>query len=103
MAPAAGSRFTGLPTLTVTAPDGSLRRVVALRLRRPAADTASPYRLADGEGLDLLARRFYGTEALWWRILDANPPVFPLDLHTGDVLNMPQPGPATRTTRAREF
>ncbi|KUJ69067.1 hypothetical protein ACZ90_14600 [Streptomyces albus subsp. albus] len=103
MAPAPGSRFTGLPTLTVTAPDGSTRQVVALRLTRPATDTASPHRLADGEGLDLLARRFYGAESLWWRILDANPRVFPLDLHTGDVLNMPHPGPATRTTRARDF
>ncbi|MFF0445271.1 tail protein X [Streptomyces sp. NPDC004609] len=103
MTPAAGSRFTGLPTLTVTAPDGTTRRVVALRIERRLEDTASPYRLADGEGLDLLARRFYGTESLWWRILDANPIVFPLDLRAGDVLNMPNPAPATRTTRARDF
>ncbi|MFI6289875.1 tail protein X [Streptomyces sp. NPDC051018] len=103
MAPTARSRFTGLPTLTVTAPDGTTRRVVALRLGRRPTETASPYRLADGEALDLLARRFYGTEDLWWRILDANPRVFPLDLRAGDVLNMPEPAPATRTTRARDF
>ncbi|MGW4229491.1 LysM peptidoglycan-binding domain-containing protein [Streptomyces sp. NPDC004980] len=103
MPPGTGSRFTGLPTLTVTAPDGSVRRVVALRLTRPSTGKAGEHRVLQGEGLDLLARRFYGTEALWWRIMDANPLVHPLDVLPGDVLNLPDPEPATRATRARDF
>ncbi|MER7728955.1 hypothetical protein [Streptomyces sp. NPDC096323] len=103
MAPGPGSRFVGLPTLTVTAPDGSSRRVVALRLTRPAPGPVTPHMVAEEEGVDLLARRFYGAENLWWRILDANPPAFPLDLRAGDVVNLPEAGPVTRTTRARDF
>ncbi|MEU6232939.1 tail protein X [Kitasatospora sp. NPDC047058] len=87
----------------MTAPDGSSRLVVALRLTRPPSGPVRPHRLAEGEGVDLLARRFYGAEGLWWRILDANPAVYPLDLRASDVLDMPDQGPATRTTRAREF
>lgn len=56
-----------------------------------------------GEEIDLLARRYYGDESLWWRILDANPLFYPLDLKAGDVINLPAPGPATKITRARSF
>jgi phage tail protein X len=103
MPPPPGSRFAELPILTVTAPDGSRRRVVALQLARPQVEAVSRYRVIQGEDLDLLARRFYGSEDLWWRILDANPLVYPLDVRAGDVLNLPAPGPATRASRARSF
>jgi hypothetical protein len=98
------SRFAGLPILQVTAPDGSTRRVVALRLLRvPLDDSLGRHLVLQGEELDLLARRFYGDEGLWWRLLDANPLAFPLDVKAGDVLNLPDPGPATRAVRARGF
>ncbi|WP_067463972.1 LysM peptidoglycan-binding domain-containing protein [Actinomadura macra] len=103
MPPSPESRYAGLPILTVTAPDGTQRRVVALRLTRPRPATTGRHRVVQGEDLDLLAHRFYGGEGLWWRILDANPLVFPLDVAAGDVLDLPEPGPATRTTRARGF
>ncbi|MBD2896960.1 hypothetical protein amrb99_59130 [Actinomadura sp. RB99] len=103
MPPSPESRYAGLPILTVTAPDGTPRRVVALRLTRPRAAATRRHRVVQGEGLDLLARRFYGSEGLWWRILDANPLLFPLDVTAGDVLDLPEPGPATRVTRARGF
>src|SRR5262245_5816829 len=100
------SRFSHLPALRVLAPDASMRQVIALRLARPGVGgEASLHQVKEGEALDLLARRFYGHEGLWWRILDANPLVYPLDIQPGDVLNVPTPGPgpATRVTRARRF
>jgi hypothetical protein len=103
MAPRPGSPYADLPILTVTAPDGSIRRVVALRLTRPRLPEAGQHRVAQGEGVDLLARRFYGAEGLWWRILDANPLVHPLDVGPGDVLDLPEQAPATRANRARGF
>ena len=103
MPPSPGSRFADLPILTVMGPDGAPRQVVALRLTRPATEVAGRHRVTDGEGIDLLSRRYYGSEALWWRILDANALVFPLDIRPGDVLNLPGQGPATRASRARGF
>lgn len=98
------SRFAHLPLRLAVAPDGSERQVVSLRLERPAlAGAAARHRVEAGESLDQLARRFYGSEGLWWRILDANPLVYPLDIEPGDVLEVPPAGPATRVTRARRF
>jgi nucleoid-associated protein YgaU len=98
------SRFANLPVLQVLTPDGTTRRVIALGLERLSVDgDVTRYCVTQGEAIDLLARRFYGDERLWWRILDANPVVYPLDIEAGDVLNIPAPGPATRVTRTRKF
>src|SRR5690348_14060473 len=98
------SRFANLPVLEVTAPDGSTRHVIALRIGRlPAPAESVPVRVQQGDEPDLLAWRYYGDERLWWRILDANPVLYPLDIRPGDVLNLPAPGPATQITRARTF
>ena len=98
------SRFARLPMRAVTTPDGSQRTVVELRLQGQVTDaTAASYRVRAGDSIDFLARRFYGDEHLWWRILDANPTVYPLDLKPGDVLDVPDPGSATTITRARRF
>jgi hypothetical protein len=98
------SRFANLNILQVQAPDGSVRRVVALRLGQPVIEgIASRHMVTQDEPLDLLAYRLYGSEGLWWRILDANPLIYPFDIQPGDVLNLPTPGPVTRITRARSF
>jgi nucleoid-associated protein YgaU len=97
------SRFASLPLLQVVAPDGGTRNVVALRLQRPLLESPNRHRVVQGEGLDLIALRLLGGEGLWWRILDANALVYPLDIQPGAVLAIPQPGPATQITRARSF
>jgi hypothetical protein len=97
------SRFASLPVLQVAAPDGGTRTVVALRLQRPVLQSLTRHRVVQGEGLDLVALRLLGGESLWWRILDANPLVYPLDIGPGAVLAIPRPGPATQITRARSF
>jgi hypothetical protein len=103
MPAAPGSRLAGLPVLAVRAPDGTIRHVVALRLTgtQPAAERV--HRVVRGEGIDLIARRELGDEGLWWRVLDANPVRYPLDLPAGEVLRLPAPEQATRANRARSF
>ena len=103
MPAAPGSRFDGLPVLSATAPDGSVRRVVALRLRRETLPSVARHRVVHGEAVDLLARRFFRDEDLWWRILDANALFYPLELEPGTVLDVPTSGEAARVTRARRF
>jgi phage tail protein X len=98
------SRYAGQPILSARAPDGGERQVVALRLRTPRTEPQlRRHRVNQAEPLDLLARRLYGAEGLWWRILDANPIVYPLDLAAGDLLVLPGVAAATRATRARQF
>jgi hypothetical protein len=98
------SRFADLPLYEVTAPDGTMRRVVGLRIPRPALGAPIGRRmLREREGIDLVAQELLGDESLWWRILDANPLVHPFDLGPGDTLAIPPPGAATRATRARTF
>ena len=60
---------------------------------------AIEHTLVAGETLPLLARRYYGNEALWWRIADANGLRFPLDFEAGDVLTIVPLRVATRTGR----
>jgi len=98
------SRYRNLSTLKAVAPDGTTHEVISLRLRHDQIPRVSQvHRLTQGESLDLLARRFFGDERLWWRILDANPVIYPLDFQSGDKLNIPALAPATRITRARSF
>jgi hypothetical protein len=97
------SRFASLPVLLRPGPDGREHEVIALRLTRPVLTEATRHRVLQGDMVDLLARRSNGDERLWWRILDANPLVFPLDIEPGAELVIPAAGPATRVTRARSF
>lgn len=55
--------------------------------------------IVGGETLDLLARRYYGREDLWYRIADANPGRFPLDWQAGETVVIPPIRVATRTPR----
>lgn len=98
------SPYAKLPVLRVQAPDGGARDVIALRTLPPESDTvAARHRVIEGEHVDAIARKAFGSERLYFRVLDANPVIYPLDIRPGDVLDLPAPGPATRVTRARRF
>lgn len=98
------SRFASLPVFEAVAPDGSRRHVIGMLIGKfPAPATAEQYRVVQGECVDLVARRLFGAEGLWWRLLDANPLIYPLDIEPGAQLSLPEPGQATRITRARRF
>lgn len=48
--------------------------------------------IRDGDRLDILAKELYGDETLEWVFMDANPQYSsPLDIKTGDYLNVPNP------------
>ena len=98
-----GSRFAGLPVLEVTAPDGTRCHVIGLRLTAVAAVSEQTHRVLQGEQVDAIARRRLGDEQLWWRLLDANPLRYPLELTPGEHLRLPEPSRATRANRARRF
>lgn len=98
-----GSRFAGLPVFEVTAPDGTRRHVIGLRLTATGTAGEQTHRVRQGEAVDLIARGRLGDEKSWWRLLDVNPLRYPLDLVPGEQLRLPEPGRATRANRARSF
>lgn len=100
------SRFAQQPLLRVLSTDGTPQVAVALPLTASSRGDGSgvaTYRVSQRDTVESIANKVLGDESQWWRILDANPVFYPMDLKPGDVLNLPAPGPATRAIRSRTF
>lgn len=99
-----GSRYRGLTAYAATAPDGTARPTLPAR-PLPAAGLQTPYlhTLVAGESIEYLAHRYLGSSELWWRIADANPLAFPLDIRPGTVLAIPTGQQAGLVVRTRSF
>lgn len=99
------SRYYGLSTYEATDAKGETHPTVAIRLHSPPGPDAgiAQHRLVGAETLEYLAWRQYGSSAAWWRIADAGPPVFPLDVQPGDVVNLPSAIHVGRVERPRRF
>jgi nucleoid-associated protein YgaU len=93
-----GSSFSRYRNLAVVEIDG--KRSVAQRPDKlPAAASGSATHVViAGETLDMLADRYYGHEALWWRIADANDTKYLFALAAGDQIVIPPLRTATATT-----
>ena len=76
------SRYFGIPTATLTGPDG--RTIIYLRRRMvPAPErfaTIQEHVVATGERLDNIAAHYLGDPLAFWRIADANRALDPHDL-----------------------
>lgn len=70
--PSRTSRYFGLPSIEVRAPDGSPRRLGAPRVV-PEPPIAGTYEAVAGDRLDLLALEAVGDSTRWWALADANP------------------------------
>ena len=79
--------------------DGRTCLVQRLTGEPPTYSDALLHTLVGNESLDLLAKKYYGREDLWWRIADANPGRFPLDWQPGETLVIPPIRVATRMPR----
>ena len=76
-------------------PDGTEVRYAKRRLLPPLdAQETQEHVVGAGERPDLLAQRFFGDPARWWRIADANPVLDPRELtdEAGRVVDIPEPG-----------
>jgi hypothetical protein len=85
------SRYHGVPTETVTLPDG--RTVTAVKLRPLPATTGSAFAVQEKDRLDLLARTRLGDGTAFWRIADANTELEAprLEAPPGRVIDLPEP------------
>lgn len=88
------SRYAGVQTATLAAPDGAevvylLRRLVPQPSAYAAAGT---YPVAEGDRLDNVAFKLLGDPELFWRLCDANRAVRPDELQqVGRALAVPLP------------
>jgi hypothetical protein len=97
------SRYYGLPTYQIEDRRG---QTTALALRpslNPPSTTDYRHRVTALENLEYLAWRYYGSSDDFWRILDANPVRFPLDLKPAEMLTVPVGADTGLVQRTRRF
>ncbi|WP_046733774.1 hypothetical protein [Streptomyces humi] len=84
---------------------GTPRATVAIRRHTPPADGAVAYehRVTGAEDLEYLSWRYFGDSEVWWRIADANPVAFPLDLRPGAAVAVPASQDVGVVNRDRVF
>ena len=99
------SRYAATPSASATAADGKTRPTIGTRLVAPLPVGTVTYQhvLSGAESLESLAFRYFGSSAAWWRIADANSPLFPLDLQTGTAISIPSVTDVGRIERSRSF
>jgi nucleoid-associated protein YgaU len=98
------SRYRGAPTFEVDDPSRGPQPTVAIRTPTGLLPgTVYRHVVVAPEDIEYLAWRYYGNSAQWWRIAEANPLVFPLDLRPGTALIIPAPDALGRIERTRRF
>jgi hypothetical protein len=99
------SRYYKLLVYDATSAAGTSHPTVAIRSSTPPAPGTTVYRhtVSGVETMEYLAWRYYGDSKMWWRIAEANPPRFPLDLPTATPLNIPRANDLGTVVRDRRF
>lgn len=69
------SRYNRNRLAPVTGADGVTRLTILPRSPAAATYSVQYYTWGQHDRLDLLARRYYGSEQLWWIFADANPQI----------------------------
>lgn len=87
-----GSRYMGRPVLSVPTADGGMSAVVYRSGYPNLLNTSfSFYTVVEGDRMDLIAAKIYGSPGDWWRIADANPEIwYPESLVVGSIIRIPQ-------------
>lgn len=100
-----GSRYQSLPIYEAADAEGEINATIGLRPTPPPPQTVEVYQhiLSGAENVEYLAWRYYGTSTAWWRIADALPVIFPLDIPTGATVSIPSGEDIGRVIRTRRF
>lgn len=98
------SRHFRQPVHRVRDASGQEREAIAIRPppAPPGPSGATQHLLSGVESIEYLAWRYFGQSDAWWRIADANPTAFPLDLFPGSKLSIPAAADVGRMERTRK-
>lgn len=97
------SRYWALRSYEAPGDDGP---TTALPIRPNATlkqEDLVEHRFSGVETIEYLAWRFYGRSAVWWRVADANPLIYPLDYRPGATVHIAPAGSINRVLRTRTF
>lgn len=99
------SRYFGLPVNAVADSTGQTHSAIAIRPHEPPPADAFRYRhvVTGAEDIEYLAWRYLGDSRQWWRIAEANAPMFPLDVRPGLSLAIAMTDQVGRIVRDRTF
>ena len=99
------SRYYGLPIYDAADAKGKVHATIAMRLapQTPTPATVYQHILVGLETLEISASGYFHTSDSWWRIADANLPLFPLDWRPGMSLNLPGMTNSGQVVRSRRF
>jgi nucleoid-associated protein YgaU len=99
------SRYAGIAVYDAQDASGATHPTVPIRPSTIVMPNTTSYQhtVVGVETVEYLAWRYYGSSAAWWRIAEANPLIFPLDITTGIPLAIPAPGDVGRIERTRSF
>jgi hypothetical protein len=99
------SRYAGLPIFDALDAKGVSHPTVAIRPPVELAPGTAVYQhqVSGVENIEYLAWRYYGDSRMWWKIADANPLVFPLDITPGMTLTIPGARDVGTIVRSRTF
>ena len=85
-----GSRYETADIAPVITGRKSTATVTVFRVPPEPTPPSQYFNWADGDRLDLLADRKFGTPREWWRVMDANQAILnPLDLAPGKKVYLP--------------
>lgn len=94
------SRYRNLQPLLRQDPGRGLTRSLPIRrLPLGAASALRWHTLTPAESVDLLARRYLGSEELYWFLLDTNGGSLPAELAVGQRVAIPPLAAATQVAR----
>lgn len=84
------SRYTRNTVAPLTGADGVTRNTILPLTPTAATYTVQYYTWGAHDRVDLVAKRFYGSEQLWWLFADANPQITVwLKVPQGTVIRIP--------------
>jgi hypothetical protein len=99
------SRYHELPVYEVDDPERGRTATVAIRPSTPPPAGTATYRhvVTGTDTIEYLAWRFFGSSDAWWKLAEANPGLFPLDLRPGMSIVIPGMDEVGRVVRTRRF
>ena len=96
------SRYFNHPVHRVRDASGEEHEAISIRPAPPGPSSGATQHLVSGlESIEYLAWRYFGSSDNWWRIADANPLRFPLDLFPGAKVSIPATADVGRIQRTR--
>jgi hypothetical protein len=103
MSVSSGSRYSSLPIYDAPDVAGEEHPTIAIRPAPPVTSGTYQRTVAALDTLESLSWACYNSSTSWWKIADANPPIFPLDWRPGDAVAIPFNPNSGLIQRTRRF